>query len=99
MQTSRWLAAIDAHRHTIDTDMLVAAFIAQKPDRLWSLTDVLLGLRAERDLSDLQDAVDELVCDGFLAALVYLGCECDTGLMECSDPLCGDMLFGIRPAQ
>ncbi len=98
MNAADWLNAIAAHPETIDIDLLVAAFLAQEPDRLWSLSDVLHGLHRERELSDLRDAVKALVGDGFLDEIVAVECDehrdnfwCD----ECADPLCGDMLFRI----
>ncbi|BBZ27862.1 hypothetical protein MMAD_21570 [Mycolicibacterium madagascariense] len=93
---ARWLAAVDAHPDTIETDSIMAAFIAQEPDRLWALTDVYRGLRDVRELVDLRDAFLELLADGFVTSVVELDCDCDTGPVVCQDALCGDVLFRIR---
>lgn len=101
MGMSEWLTAVERHPETIDTDLLVAEFLAQSPERLWSLTDVLHGLQHERELEDLSEAVDELVSDGFLESVAVALCDepsHDGGPgNHCSDPLCGDMLFRCLP--
>lgn len=98
MSVDNWLDAVDRHPETLDTDLLVAALLAQHPERLWSLSDVLLGLHLERDLSDLQDAVGELVSNGFLVVVVYVF-DCDDGCSGycsgCRDPLRGDVLLEL----
>lgn len=100
MDISEWLTSVDAHPETIDTDLLVAEFLAQSPERLWSLADVLVGLRHLRELEDLSEAVDELVSDGFLESVAAALCDepsHDGGPgNHCTDPLCDDMLFQIR---
>ncbi|ORB67680.1 hypothetical protein [Mycolicibacterium tusciae] len=92
VDVAAWLTAVDRHPETIDTDRLIAEFLAQRPGRLWSLNDVLHGLHRERDLSDLRDAVNELVWGWWLEPLLEVSCEYGNG---CIDPLCGDMLFRI----
>ena len=58
------------------------------------------GPQTSGKLSDLSDAVDELVSDSFLEAVVYVFCDepgHDAGPGDhCTDPLCGDMLFRVR---
>lgn len=99
-RSADWLEAVAAHPETIDTDLIVAQFLAQSPGKLWSLTDVLHELQHERELSDLSDAVDELVSDGFLESVAVDLCDepsHDGGPGDyCTDPLCCDMLFRIR---
>jgi hypothetical protein len=93
-----WLDAIEAHPETIDTDSLVAVFIAQEPDRLWSLSDVLHGLHREHDLTDLRDTVRDLLGLGFLDEVMALDCDEHRDSFwgdECADPICGDSLFRI----
>jgi hypothetical protein len=98
---SDWLDVIEAHPETIDTDSLVAVFIAQEPDRLWSLSDVLHGLHQDQDLSDLRDAVRQLVGLSLLDEVAEVECDEHRDNFygdECADPLCGDSLFRVAAA-
>ena len=101
---SHWLEAIESSDHTIEFDSQVAGAIAQEPDRLWSLSDVfhkLWSADADHELTDLRDSVNTLVGTGHLELVVDAGCDDQshyTGYWadECTDPLCGDLLFQIN---
>lgn len=98
MNLTEWLDDIEAQPDTIDTDRAVAEFLAQEPERLWSLHDVLHGLHHEILLADLRDSVRSLIGGGHLTEVVDLGCdEHRDGFWgdECADPLCGDSMFQI----
>ncbi|MEB3031092.1 hypothetical protein [[Mycobacterium] nativiensis] len=97
---NRWLAAVASTCDYVDTDRLVAEFLAEQPDRLWSLTDVLVELQHQRDLEELRDAVDGLISESLLADVVGVVCDDphhddDIPGSGCTDPLCGDALFRV----
>lgn len=90
--------SVSAHAETIDVDLLVAEFLARRPDRLWSLSDVLYGLHRECELGTLRDAVRTLVGLSLLDEVAEVVCDDHRDGFwgdECTDPLCGDTLFTL----
>ncbi|CAN5548665.1 hypothetical protein BH11ACT6_BH11ACT6_29760 [soil metagenome] len=102
MQIDQWLTAVDQHPDTFDTDLVIAAIIAQEPDRLWSLSDLFQELHQEHEPSDVWATFIELLSDGFIREVVALDCSEHTGNAgdDCWDfPCGGDSLFRIRYPQ
>ncbi|KMO68906.1 hypothetical protein [Mycolicibacterium obuense] len=95
-----WLSAIRADQQMIDTDAVVGAYLLPEPDRIWSLSDVLLGLRGEHELADLADSIDALACAGFISVVAEVGCDDQhrDGFWGdgCTDATCRDVLFQLR---
>lgn len=68
-----WLTAVDAHRETIDTDLLVAVAVANGETSVDGL---------EQETVD--DSIEELIGYGFLESVFSAGCaDADCDADEC----------------
>jgi len=102
-----WLATIKNYEgycvpNFPDFEFRVARYLAQDPDRLWSLSEVIRGMQYEwDDFACTRGTVEHLIQDEFLKADVRVVCTEHKDNFwgdQCDDPLCGDTLFAINLA-